>query len=107
VQSAVAPQIMREYGMTFSFFIWISVVGNLCGALASLAAGVADQWGRANIVIGGLFVTGLLTLFGLPNAPNDIVYLVFFAVLSIVEGAALVATPALIRDFSPQMGRAT
>ena len=31
--------------------------------------------------------------------------MVLFAVLSFVEGIVLVATPALIRDFSPQVGR--
>ena len=37
-------------------------------AAATLIAGLADRWGRANLVVYGLALTGLLTLFGLPNA---------------------------------------
>ncbi|MEV0339255.1 MFS transporter [Nocardia sp. NPDC050713] len=107
VQGAVATTIITTYGVGFTKFVMIAVVGSLLGAFASLAAGLADRWGRANLVTGGLFVTGLLVLFGLPMAPNVDVYAAFFILLSIVEGMVLVATPALIRDFSPQMGRAT
>ena len=107
IQGAVATKIITYFGMTFTQFVFISVVGNLVGAFASLAAGLADRWGRANITVIGLFITGILTLFGLPNAPNTGTYLVLFAVLSIVEGMILVATPALVRDFSPQLGRAS
>ena len=91
--------------MTFTCFVFISVIGNLIGAFASLFAGLADRWGRANLVVGGLLLTGLIIAFGLPNAGNKTVYTVLFAILSLVEGIVLVATPALIRDFSPQVGR--
>jgi MFS family permease len=42
---------------------------------------------------------------GLPHSSSKAVYMTLFAVLSFVEGIVLVATPALIRDFSPQVGR--
>jgi len=107
IQGAVATKIITYFGMTFTQFVFISVVGNLVGAFASLAAGLADRWGRANLTVLGLFITGIITLFGLPNAPNTATFAVLFAVLSIVEGMILVATPALVRDFSPQLGRAS
>ena len=107
IQYAVATSIITHYGMTYRYFVTISVVGNAVGAFASLVAGLADRWGRANLVVYGLLVTGLLVLFGLPNAPNQGTYLALFAVVGFVEGIVLVATPALIRDFSPQLGRAT
>jgi MFS family permease len=47
----------------------------------------------------------LVVLFGLPNAPNLWVYAVLYCTLGFVEGIILVATPALVRDFSPQLGR--
>src|SRR5664280_3683445 len=75
--------------------------------ITSLAAGLADRWGRANLVTYGLLVTSVLVLVGLPNAPNKVTYLVLYAAVSLVEGMLLVATPALIRDFSPQLGRAS
>ncbi|MDQ1636533.1 MAG: hypothetical protein QOJ32_3342 [Frankiaceae bacterium] len=107
IQGAVATRIITDdnFHMTFTYFVFISVVGNAVGAFASLLAGLADRWGRANLVVGGLLITGLLILFGLPNAGSKTVYLVLFAMVSFVEGVVLVATPALIRDFSPQVGR--
>jgi MFS family permease len=105
VQGSVATQIITEFGFTWTQFVLMLVIGNAVGAVASLAAGLADRYGRANIVVGGLIVTGAIIAFGLPNAGNKETYTALFALLSIVEGAALVATPALIRDFSPQVGR--
>ncbi|MEY9875012.1 MFS family permease [Streptacidiphilus sp. MAP12-33] len=107
VQYAVATSIIQHYGMSFRDFVWISVIGNAVGAFASLVAGLADRWGRANLVVYGLLVAALLLVFGLPAASNRSVYLVLFCAVSFVEGIVLVATPALIRDFSPQLGRAT
>lgn len=107
VPGAVATEIIAQYHMTFTYYVYISVVGNAIGAFSSLLAGLADRWGRANLVAYGLGVTGLLTLFGLPNAPDQLTFTILFAVVSFVEGIILVATPALVRDFSPQLGRAS
>ena len=107
IQYAVATSIIQHFHMTYRYFIWVSVVGNAVGAFASLIAGLADRWGRANLVVYGLAVTGLLVLFGLPNASGELSYLILFALVGFIEGIVLVATPALIRDFSPQLGRAT
>jgi len=107
VQSAVSTNIIAQYHMSFPFFVYIVVVSNAVGAFASLVAGLADRWGRANLVTYGLLVTGLLTWFGLPNSPNRWVYAVLLAGLGFVEGIVLVATPALVRDYSPQLGRAS
>jgi hypothetical protein len=104
---AVSTTIIAHYGMTFTFFVYISVVGGVCGAFASLIAGLADRWGRANLVVYGLLLVGILVTFLLPHAPNKWSFLVGFAAVSFVEGIVLVATPALIRDFSPQLGRAS
>jgi ACS family D-galactonate transporter-like MFS transporter len=105
VGGSVATKVIAEYGFTFTEFILVLVVGNAVGACASLFAGLADRWGRANLVVGGLLLTGLLICFGIPNAPDKLTYAVMFGLVSVVEGVVLVATPALIRDFSPQVGR--
>jgi Major Facilitator Superfamily len=107
LSGAVSPSIISGLGMTFPFYVYISVVGNAVGAFGSLAAGLADRWGRANLVAYGLLVTGALTLFGIPNASTKWEYAVIFAAIGLVEGVILVATPALVRDFSPQLGRAS
>ena len=105
VQGSVATKIIRDYGFTFTQFIVALIIGNAVGAFASLGAGLADRWGRANLVVAGLLLSGVLIGFALPNASSKAEYTVFFALLSMVEGMALVATPALVRDFSPQVGR--
>jgi MFS family permease len=107
IAGAVSPSIIAGYGMTFPFYVYVTVVANAVGAFGSLAAGLADRWGRANLVAYGLLVTGLLTLFGIPNASGEWAYAVLFAAIGLVEGVILVATPALVRDFSPQLGRAS
>jgi MFS family permease len=107
VQAAVTPSILVHFGMTWPFFVYMLVVGNLVGAFASLLAGLADRWGRANLVAYGLLITALIALVGLPYAGNLWAYAVLYAILGFVEGVILVATPALIRDFSPQLGRAS
>lgn len=107
IPGAVATNIIAYFGASLKYFIVISIVGNAVGALASLAAGLADRWGRANLVVVGLFITGILVGFVLPNTGSKFAYLLVFAVISLVEGVILVATPALIRDFSPQLGRAS
>ena len=105
VGGSVATQIIAEFDFSFTYFVFVSVIGNAVGAFASLFAGLADRWGRANLVVVGLLITGLLIAFGLPNATSTTAWTVMFALLSLVEGVVLVATPALIRDFSPQVGR--
>jgi MFS family permease len=107
VPGAVSPSIIAGFHMTFSYYVYIIVVGNAVGAFGSLAAGLADRWGRANLVAYGLVITAVLVLFALPNAPDRLWFGVFYALVAIVEGVILVATPALVRDFSPQLGRAS
>ena len=107
VGGGVATLVLEELHMSFGYLVAILAIGNLLGAFASLAAGLCDRFGRANLVVYGLVIVGLITLFGLPNAETKLQYGIGTAAVSLVEGVILVATPALIRDFSPQVGRAT
>jgi hypothetical protein len=107
VGGSVSPTIITHFGMTFSTYVYLGVVGSAVGALGSLAAGLADRWGRANLVAWGLVLVGLGVLFGIPNSPNLFVFGFLVSMIGVVEGIILVATPALVRDFSPQLGRAS
>jgi MFS family permease len=107
VQFGVTPNILASYHMSFNFFIYIDVASNLLGAFASLFASGTDRVGRSNVVIYGLLAVGLLTAVAIPLTSGKWVYLVLICLIGIVEGAILVATPALVRDFSPQLGRAS
>ena len=103
----LSTSVLADYHMSFTYYINLTVVGYFLGAGASLATGVVDRYGRANVVIVGLFLTSMLCLFGIPNAGSKTGFGVVFTGIGIIEGVVLVATPALVRDFSPQLGRAT
>ncbi len=99
--------ILVDYHMTFTYYVNIAVVGYILGAVASFFTGIADKVGRVNIITVGLVVVALLCLVGIPAADSKAGFAVVFAAIGLVEGVILVATPALIRDFSPQLGRAS
>jgi MFS family permease len=99
--------ILVDYHMSFVYYVNIAVVGYVLGAVASFLTGIADRVGRVNIITAGLAIVALLCLFGIPLASSKAGFAVVFAAIGLVEGVILVATPALIRDFSPQLGRAS
>jgi MFS family permease len=107
VGSSVATLQLANLHMGFSFYVVILAFGNLIGAFGSLVAGITDRLGRANLVVAGLLLTGLITLFLIPAATNKWSFGIEYFFIGLIEGICLVATPALIRDFSPQVGRAT
>jgi|SRR5580658_8742288 ACS family D-galactonate transporter-like MFS transporter len=107
VGGSVSTLILTNLHMSFTFFVTALAFGNLIGAFGSLFAGLTDRLGRANLVVFGLFFTAIFVAFILPAATNKWTYTIEGFVVGVVEGVCLVATPALIRDFSPQVGRAT
>jgi MFS family permease len=104
--ATVAPQILAHYGITLKFYLYAVVVGFVFGALATVLGGLADRIGRVNLVAYGLVVVGILVAFVHPHMPNKWLFAGVGPVIGLIEGVVLVATPALIRDFSPRMGRA-
>src|SRR5712691_5621591 len=107
VGGSVSTLILQNLHMSFTFFVTTLAFGNLIGAFGSLFAGLTDRLGRANLVVFGLLFTAVFVGFILPAATNKWVFTIEGFVVGVVEGICLVATPALIRDFSPQVGRAT
>src|SRR5712664_3218738 len=107
VGGAVATLLLTNLHMSFTFYVIALAFGNLIGAFGSVFAGLADRFGRANLVVFGLLFTGVFVAFVLPAATDKWVFTIEGFVVGVVEGICLVATPALIRDFSPQVGRAT
>src|SRR6201996_2047288 len=107
VGGAVSTLLLTNLHMTFTFYVFTLAFGNLIGRFGSLFAGLTDRLGRANLVVFGLLFTGVFVAFILPAATNKWAFTVEGFVVGMVEGVCLVATPALIRDFSPQVGRAT
>jgi MFS family permease len=107
VEGAVTPLILPYYHMSFQYFLYLLVVSNAVGAFTAFIGGLSDKIGRANLTIIGTFVIGLVQLVGVPNIHSKFGFALAYVVIGFVEGIILVSTPALIRDFSPQMGRAS
>ena len=105
--ATVAPQILNHYGITIKFYLLAAVVGFFFGAVATVLGGLADRLGRVNLVAYGLLVVGILVAFVQPRMPNKWTFVAVASLVGLIEGVILVATPALMRDFSPRMGRAT
>jgi len=107
VGGSVSTLLLPNLGMSFTFYVVTVAFGALIGAFGSLFAGLADRFGRANLVVFGLLFSGVFVAFIMPAATSKWPFTIESFVVSFVEGMCLVATPALIRDFSPQVGRAT
>jgi MFS family permease len=107
VGGSVSTYILANLHMSFTFFVLTVAFGALIGAFGSFFAGLTDRYGRANMVVFGLLFTGVFVAFILPAATNKWAFTIEGFVVGFVEGICLVATPALIRDFSPQLGRGT
>jgi MFS family permease len=107
VGGSVSTLLLPNLGMSFTFYVVTVAFGALIGAFGSLFAGLADRFGRANLVVFGLLFAGVFVAFVLPAMTSRWPFTIASFVVSFVEGMCLVATPALIRDFSPQVGRAT
>ncbi|HEY1701328.1 MAG TPA: MFS transporter [Trebonia sp.] len=107
VSGGVATLQLQHFHMSFGFYTLFIALSNIVSAFGALAAGLADRLGRVNLVVFGLLVGSLFVEVVIPNAPNATALAVETCVLGAVEGIVLVAAPALIRDFSPQVGRST
>jgi MFS family permease len=107
VGGSVSTLYLQKLHMTFSFLVYTVAFGALNGAFGSLFAGLTDRIGRTNIVVIGLIVTAVFVAFIIPTATSKWPFTIETWIVAFVEGICLVATPALIRDFSPQVGRAT
>jgi len=105
VEGAVTPLMLPYYHMSFLYFLYLLVVSNAIGAFTAFIGGLSDKIGRANLTIFGTFTVGLIQLVGVPHIHSEFGFAVAYCVIGFVEGIILVSTPALIRDFSPQMGR--
>jgi MFS family permease len=107
ISGSVSTLQLADLHMSFPFYVTILAFGSLIGAFGSLLAGITDRFGRCNIIVAGMFVSGALITWGIPAAASKWVFGIETWGVGLVEGICLVATPALVRDFSPQTGRGT
>ncbi len=105
VLPSVAPLVLHAFNLQVSSYALILLASNLIGALSAIFGSLSDRIGRSNILVYGLLVTGIGTL-AISFASSLVLFLLFIFVLGFIEGIILVVTPALVRDFSPRLGRA-
>ena len=105
VEGAVTPLLLPYYHMSFQYFLYLLVVSNAIGAFSAFIGGLSDKIGRANLTIYGTLVVAIIQLFAIPHISEKFWFAACYCVIGFVEGVILVSTPALMRDFSPQMGR--
>ena len=105
VEGAVTPLMLPYYHMSFQYFLYLLVVSNAIGAFSAFIGGLSDKIRRANLTIFGTFIVACIQLFAIPQITDKFYFSVSYCIIGFVEGVILVSTPALMRDFSPQMGR--
>ena len=105
VLSSVAPLILVSFKLSVSTYTFILLLSNLIGAISAIFGSLSDRVGRSNLIVYGLLITGVGTI--IMSLLNVFwLFLLGICILGFVEGIILVATPALVRDFSPRFGRA-
>ncbi|MGH3250834.1 MAG: MFS transporter [Trebonia sp.] len=103
--NAATSVIFPHWGMTLNYYSDLLVIAGVCGGVAAYVTSFGDKWGRANMVVIGLAINAVFALWAVPDAPSKTWYSVFTCLLYLADGAIFVGTPALVRDFSPQLQR--
>lgn len=70
--------VLVHYHTTFVYYVNVAVVGYILGAMASFLTGLADGYGRVNIVTYGLLIVGLPCLFGVLNTHSKLSFAIVF-----------------------------
>ena len=103
--SAATSVIFPHWGMTINYYSDLLVVAGVCGGVAAYVTSFGDKWGRANMVVIGLAINAVFALWAVPEAGNKTIYSIATCLLYLADGAIFVGTPALVRDYSPQLQR--
>ncbi len=103
--ASVAPLVQADFKLSLSNYVYALVLGNVLGAVSAILGSLSDRVGRGNLIVYGLLVTGICTLL-ISLTRTLWPFLILYWVLGFIEGIILTVTPALVRDFSPRLGRA-
>lgn len=107
VAGSVSPLLRADTGMTTQFYSYLLVAAAIVGAFAAYFSSITDTIGRANLIVFGALIAGLIAYFGVPSATTRGEFAVWYCVMGFADGIALVGGAGLMRDFTPQTGRAT
>jgi MFS family permease len=103
--ASVAPLVQASFHLSLANYVYALVLGNVLGAVTAILGSFSDRVGRANLIVYGLLVTAVCTL-AISFANSLWPFLILYWVLGFIEGIILTVTPAMVRDFSPRLGRA-
>ena len=103
--SAATTVMFVHFGMTLNYYADLLVIAGVCGGVAAYVTSFGDRWGRANMVVIGLAINAVFALWAVPEAGNKTIYSIATCLLYLADGAIFVGTPALVRDYSPQLQR--
>jgi MFS family permease len=106
ITSAVLPLVLHAFHLSLAGYSLFAVVALLLSAPVSLLGSLSDRFGRANIIIFGLLVCSLIML-GVALTTTLPVFLALIGTFTCLEAILYVVAPALVRDFSPRLRRAT
>ncbi|MBV9231479.1 MAG: MFS transporter [Chloroflexi bacterium] len=104
VLPSVVPLVMQNIGLSLPLFGLANIIITILGGVSALFAGLSDRFGRANLIVFGLVLSSLIT-FVIALTTSVPAFLLVNWVLGFVEGVIFTITSALVRDFSPRMGR--
>jgi MFS family permease len=104
-----SPPSVNTHGLSFTsnFYSYLLVVAALFGAATAYFSALSDKVGRANLIVYGALFSGLIATFGVPSAHTKWHFAIWYCVMGFADGIALVGGATLMRDFTPQTGRAT
>src|SRR5579859_907125 len=102
---SVSTLVITTFKIGLAQYVLILLASNFLGAVATLLGSLSDRIGRSNLIVYGLLITGIGTVL-VSLTQNFGLFLLVIFVIGFVEGVILIATPALVRDFSPRFGRA-
>jgi len=102
----VLPLLLKDMKMSLTTYGQIAAAALILSTFAAVIGGrLSDKIGRVRLLIPMMAVTALLA-FCMALVSNVTEFAIMRCVLYIVETLAGVSTIALVRDFSPRMGRA-
>ncbi|MGA2037281.1 MAG: MFS transporter [Acidimicrobiales bacterium] len=107
VPASIGPILLVKFHMSFRFFMFTIVLSLFGGVITAAIGQISDRRGRAWVVIGGVGLVAVLQLFAVPNVNSKLAYTIAIVAIGLVEGIMVVVTAALVRDFTPQLGRAS
>jgi MFS family permease len=103
--TAVAPLVQAHFHLSLSVYAFSLVAANILSAFAALLGGFSDRFGRANMLVFGLLIASVCTL-AMALSTSLWLFLLLYWGLGFLDGLLVTLTVALVRDFSPRLGRA-